>query len=258
MKFYVTTHRPLEWPLPGFMEAISTVPAGEGVADLSVQHPHLAGRGPQLSEYATLFALRRQLQSSWRDSGAPADDEMIGLAHYRRFAVTRPIGTSAGMYGMITSEELAGLPEDVLVPPAETLLLPSTFVGITVLQQYGRSHPLRDLLHFMALAVDLGIVDGRRAGGFLSQQVMVAAPTVGVFPIAWLVDVLEKLEKVVEAFESSVAVAHEGYQRRAVGFCCERLHAMLLHQLVAEWAQDRVIVNRAVVVSDDGTYLPTV
>jgi hypothetical protein len=31
---------------------------------------------------------------------------------------------------------------------------------------------------------------------------------------------------------------------------------MLLFQLFAEWADDRIIVNPAVIVSDDGAYSP--
>jgi hypothetical protein len=254
MNYFVVTHHALEWPLPSFMQPISTVPAGEGVLDLSTDHPHLAGRGPELSEYATLFALRRHLQASWSASGRPADADMIGVGHYRRFPVTRPIGRPSDIYGVVSSEEFTKLPADTFLPPTGSLLLPSICNVGTVLGQYGRNHVLRDLLHFMAIAIDLDVIAERAAAQWLSQGVMVAAPSIGVYPAGWYVHVLEQLERVVEAFESSAAVPRDGYQRRAVGFCLERLHGMLVGQLLSQWPGDRVLANPAVIVSDEGSY----
>jgi hypothetical protein len=256
MRYFVVTHQPLQWPVPAFMEPISTLPAGDDVADLSQDHPHLAGRGPEWSEYATLFGLRRRLQASWGETGAPPDGEMLGIAHYRRFAVTRPMGVPSDVYGVLTPAQLAKLSDDVFLPPPGTLLVPAIANVGTVLGQYGRNHVVRDLLHFLGIAIDLGVIGDRQVAHFLSQQVMVVAPSIGVYPAEWYVKVLDDLERVVTAFESSVAVPHEGYQRRAIGFCCERLHSMLLFQLFAEWADDRIIVNPAVIVSDDGAYSP--
>jgi hypothetical protein len=254
MRYFVVTHQPLEWPVPAFMEAVSTVPAGEDVADLSHDLPQFAGRGPEWSEYATLFAVRRLLQASWGESRPRLDGEMLGVAHYRRYPVTRPMGVRSDVYGVLSPAEFTQLPDDAFLPPPGTLLLPSvTHVG-TVLGQYGRNHVLRDLLHFMGIAIDLGVIDDRAAASYLSQEVMVVAPSIGVYPAGWYVQVLEDLERVVQAFESSVAVPRDGYQRRTIGFCCERLHGMLLANLVAQWADDRVLVNPAVIVSTDGAY----
>ncbi|MCZ2827143.1 MULTISPECIES: hypothetical protein [unclassified Modestobacter] len=254
MRYFVVTHRPLDRPLRPFMEAISTVPAGDDVLDLSAEHPQYAGRGPELSEYATLFALRRHLQASWSESGPPSDDEMCGIAQYRRYPVTRPVGVPSDVYGMVTPAEFGELPDDVFQPAPGTLLLPSVAQVGTVLGQYGRNHAVRDLLHFMGIAIDLGVIDDRAAASFLSQSVMVVAPTIGVYPTRWYVQLLEDLERVADAFESRAAVPREGYQRRATGFCLERLHGMLLAGLVATWPGDRVTQNRAIVVSEDLTY----
>jgi hypothetical protein len=254
MRYFCLTHRPLEWTLPAFMEVVSTVPAGEGVTDLSIRYPELAGRGPQLSEYATLFAVRRLLQESWSD-GSPPDDAMVGISHYRRFAVTRPTGTPTFIYGGVRPEEFADLPDDVFLPSPVTLLLPAVVnLGHPVVRQYGEVHVTRDLLYFMALAVDLGVVTDRAVSDFLGGNVMVPAATVGVYPAGWLVLLLEALEQVVTVFEQTFAVDRDGYQRRATGFCCERLHALLLATLIGDWPADRVVANRALVVSADATY----
>jgi hypothetical protein len=255
MRYFCTTHQPLAWPLHPYMEPVATVPAGPGVTDLSERYPELAGRGRELGEYATLFGVRRLLQESWQEDGPPAPEEMVGTAHYRRFAVARPTGKHSLFFGVVDPETFAQLPEDLFVPPPGTLLLPAPIdYGMALLTNYGQTHPTRDLLHFMALAVDLGVVADRAVGRFLGHDHMITTPSAAVVPATWLVEVLESLERVVDAFESTVAVTREGYQRRAVGFCCERLHSLLVASLLDEWPEDRAVFNRALIVSADGEY----
>lgn len=107
------------------MEPVSTVPAGEGVTDLSERYPELAGRGPELSEYATLFAVRRLLQESWGEDGPPDGERMLGLGHYRRFAVTRETGTHSDVYGVVSPERFTGLAEDLFLPGPASCSSPS-------------------------------------------------------------------------------------------------------------------------------------
>jgi hypothetical protein len=233
------------------MQPVSTVPAGEGVLDLSAEYPDVPGR----SEYATLFALRRHLQRTWGRTDPPAGEEWIGVAHYRRFAVTRPTGTPDDIYGVVSPAEFGRLPEDTFLPPEGSLLLPSVAQVGTLLGQYGRVHVMRDLLHFMAIAIDLGVIEERAAASLLSQGLLVAAPSIGVYPTAWYLDMLEKLERVTEAFESTVAVPRDGYQRRVVGFCCERLNSMLITSLLPGWSGG-ALTNPALIVSGEGVYAP--
>lgn len=257
MRYFCATHQPLDWPLPSFMEPVATVPAGAGVTDLSERYPELGGRGVELGEYATLFAVRRLLQESWRENGPAAADEMIGTGHYRRFAVTRPTGMRSAMFGVVTPEEFTALPDDLFLPSPGTLLLAAPVdPGVPIVSSYGMAHPVRDLLRFMAAAIDLGAVDDAVVGRFLGQNVMLTTPTAGVVPATWLVETLETIERVVDAFQESYAEPREGYQARAMGFCCERLHALLAVPLIEGWAQDRVVFNPAIIVTGEGEYRP--
>lgn len=251
MRYFCITHRPLPWPLPDFMEPVSSVPAGEGVTDVSGHYPEVHG----LSEYATLFAVRRMLQDSWGEQGPPPAERMVGIGHYRRFAVTQAVGIESDIYRVVDPERFAQLPDDLFLTPPGWLLHPAaTRFPVPVVSQYGSAHVVRDLLHFMAIAVDLGVVDGEDVARFLGGDVMIAAPTVGIWPSEWLFLVLEALEAVATAFQESVGVDREGYQRRVLGFCCERLHALLVQRLLASWPRHQVMANRLLVVSDDGTY----
>lgn len=255
MRYFVVSHQPLEWALPAYMEPVSTVPCGERVTDLSTAHPGFAGRGTELSEYATLFALRRVLADSWGPTG-PAAGEMLGVAHYRRYPVVRPIGIPDDVYGVVTPAEFEALGEEDLLPPPDTIVLPTVKRTNGVLRQYGQAHVARDLLHFMALAIDLGVIGDRAAASFLTQPLTVPACTIGIYPADWYVRVLGELERVVDAFQSTFASPREGYQSRAAAFCCERLHGMLLASLLVDWDADRVLINPAVIVSATGAYQP--
>lgn len=252
--YFTVTHRPLDQPPPSFVQPVSSVPAGPGVLDVAAGHPDLAGRGPELSEYATLFALNRELMQRHERTGPPADQEMTGFGHYRRYAVVRPMGVPVDLYGMLRREEFAALSAEDLLPAPGTLVLPVVAHVGRVLQQYAAQHVGRDLLVFLATAIDLGVTDGPTVARFLDSPVMVAAPTVGVYPTGWFLETLGQLEQVATAFGADGFVEREGYQRRSTGFCLERLHALLLGQLVAGWDPARVSTQRAVVVSDDLSY----
>lgn len=255
VRYFSIAYRPLDWPLPEFMEAVSTAPAGDGVTDLGARYPELAGRDPVLGEYATLFAVRRLLEDA-RERGDGTGDGMVGISHYRRFAVTRPTGARSYAYGVVRPEEFAALPRDLFVPPPDTVLFPAPMKVVpTLLAHFGTYHPTRDLLFFMALAIDLGIVTDAEATSWLSQDVMVPAPAVGVYPVDWYVATMAALESVVDAFESSVGVPREGYQRRIIAFCLERLHGLVLSSLVSRWAA--LITHPALLVSPDGIYHPS-
>ncbi len=257
MRYFSVAYQPLQWPLPDFMEVIATDPVGDGVVDLGEHYPRLARRGATLSEYATLFALRRRLQDEWGGDTPPPGQEMVGISHYRRFAVTRPVpgGTPSFVYDLVAPQRFADLPRDLFVPPHATLVLPApvTF-AYPVLTQYGLAHPVEDLLRFMAIAIDLGVVDDETVWRFLGGDTMLVAPSVGVYPAEWLVTVLELMEAVVDEFEARFPTSREGYQSRAVGFCLERLHSLMTLTLATAWPAERLTANRALVVSPDGLY----
>jgi hypothetical protein len=257
VRYFSVAYRPLDWPMPEMMEVVSTCPAGDGVTDISASAPQFAGRDPVLGEYATLFALRRLLEGEKAD-GRYSAGEFVGISHYRRFAVTRATGKRSFVYGVVTPEEFLGLPRDLFVPPPGTIVFPSPIrVNPTLVGQYGHYHPTRDLLYFMGLAVDLGVITDAQATEWLSGEVMVPAPAIGVYPLDWFIATQTALETVVDAFESTVAVAREGYQQRAIAFCLERLHGLLLSTLVSTWPDTAYVAHPAMLVSPDGDYHPT-
>lgn len=235
MRFFCVTDRPLPWPIPDFMEPVSVVPAGEAVLDLGERYPELADPAGSLGEYAALFGVRRLLQESWPNGESPASEDMVGIAHYRRFAVTRPTGKPVQWFSSISPASFERLADGLFLPPAATVLFPMpTDLGAPVLARYAAEHPVRDLLHFMALAVESGVVTNQAVSGSLGKPVLVQGCAMGVYPASWWIQVLQFLEQIVDRFRSTVAVPRGPEHRLVLRLCCERLHSLLLELLVSE------------------------
>ena len=84
-----------------------------------------------------------------------------------------------------------------------------------------------------------------------TSHVFVPAPSVGVYPAAFERDVLLKLENCARAFVISGYIPREGYQRRVLGFCIERLHGFLITQELARLSIDwRDVMGKQIVVSE--------
>lgn len=251
MRYFSVAYRPLEWALPRFVEAVSTTPCGPGVTDLGEQHPEWAGRDRQLGEYATLFALRRVLEAE--DAVGP--DEMVGISHYRRFAVTLPAKVSSRRGEAIRPADFAKLSRDRFIPPPDTVLHPEPIrVQPSLLGQFGRFHHTRDLLYVMGVAVDLGVVTDAEAGAWLGGDVLVAAASVGVYPRDWWLRTMTALEQVAVAYDERHGVEREGYQTRSPAFCLERLHSLLLVKLVQGRDPSRVVALPELIVDPTGRF----
>lgn len=252
MRYFSVAYRPLQWPLPRFVEPVSIRPLGPDVTDLGERYPEFADQDPFLGEYATLFALRRLLE---QDEPSPADDEMLGISHYRRFAMTQPAKVSSRRGEAIRPADFAKLSRDRFLPPWGTILhLQPIPVTPSLIAQYGQYHHTRDLLFFMGVAVDLGIITDAEAGAWLGGDVLVPAATVGIFPRGWWTETMTSLERVLVEFERAHGLPREGYQRRTPAFCLERLHSLLLVKLVQRWPAARVIAEPELIVDPTGRY----
>lgn len=249
--YYCITHQPCAWPLPDFMTVIGTgsyVPE-RGIA-LSRDFPDLAHRNASLGEYVALFAIRRLLQAS----GASG---FVGLCHYRRYVLPTPLGEVRGIASYAPATQLADLTPADFYGDGQTPIVSASFdFRRSVLQQYANDGVGRDLLMYFGDAIDCGVISNQEAAQFLSGSVFAPAPTVAYIPVQWFIDIVQALEVVTSRFHRYHHVEREGYQSRAIGFSCERLHALLLSRRIAEWGADRVMTRVQTILSADGASKP--
>lgn len=250
MRYFCLIDEPLESPLRWFMQPVSTDPIGEGVRNLGERYPELAGRSRELGLYATLFGVRRLLQEQLTDPD-PADDGMVGIAHQRRYMVTRPAGTMAGNERVLSHDAFAELPDAAFLPPPGRMVMPLPVdQGTSMLARFGADHHARDLLHFMAIAVERGAIGEKVVGHLLGRRGVIPTPAVGIYPMQWLVQVLEYMETVVDVFQDTVAVERND-EPGSAALCCERLHSVYLEVLVGNLQQEQILAIPPLVVGEE-------
>lgn len=249
--FYCIAHAPFNWQMPDFMTMLGSgdyVPEN-GLAMSKLLSPEEAARNRYLGEYLAMFEVRRQLIANKAEG-------FVGFCHYRRFALTEPIGVLTGfnyhahpdMLAQVQPEHFYGDMQTPIVPIAVTF-------GGSVLRQYDAHAVTRDLLMFFGDAIDCGVISNQEAADFLSNPTFITAPTVSYIPVQWFVEIVHDLELVMSRYFRHHYVHRPGYADRSMAFCCERLQAFLLSKRIAAWGPDKVIA-RALVRLDE-TYAQT-
>lgn len=223
MKHVCISHAPLRFTPPVAYEFISPI-AIPGV-DSEIIPDDILGPGYDgrvLSEYLQLFVLADR----WRGS-----EDFIHLFQYRRYVTPNQ---PAGLYSMTDGnvrvpDELAPL----MVPAAERLSAVDrpTFGSImkwSVAGQFGRFHPIEDLVNVARAAALCGALTQAEAEEFYNAQLFIPSPTIGIYPAAMLVEHLDLMRQVWDYFRAHFYVPREGYQRRIGGFLMERLQSYLI------------------------------
>lgn len=243
--FYCIAHQPFDWKMPDFMTMIGSgdyVPES-GLAMSELLSPEEAKRNRYLGEYLAMFEIRRMLIANQAEG-------FVGFCHYRRFALTEPIGILQGFNHHAHPDMLARVKPEHFYGDGRTPIVPIsvTFAG-TILQQYDANGFTRDMLMFFGDAVDCGVITNLEAANFLSNPSFITAPTVAYIPVPWFIEIVHDLELVMSRYFRHHYVLREGYTDRSMAFCCERLQAFLLSKRIAAWGQDKVI-SRALVRLD--------
>jgi hypothetical protein len=181
----------------------------------------------RIGEYAFLFALRSELQQRSLSEG------LISIAQYRRFVLNRPVGqraTNPNFAWIISPDQAAEVLTELAMRPrhGDWLISTATRVSSCVTDQYARKHIIRDWFRFLADSLDNGLLTQSEARDAALLDVMIPAPSNGVFPLGPFISMLQRLEEMALAFLRGGFLEREGYQRRALGFCLERMHSYLL------------------------------
>jgi hypothetical protein len=99
--------------------------------------------------------------------------------------------------------------------------------------QYAIAHVLVDLINYLNIARDLGVIHHPQAV-LQTEVILTGACTLGYYPRVWLLEKMTQLEQVGRIFVERYAdQLHErdGYQVRALEFCIERIGSYFLDQL---------------------------
>ena len=256
LKLFIGHKRPSFPMWPGFRYAAfdATDPTDFPLA----AYDDLAGVNDQLTgEYYYLLSLRRTLLQG------PLP-ETLTICQYRRFTLREIIGAQSENqpFARVIDGDTAASPAvgDLCLPREGNWLLGSVLhIEPTLLYHYHLHHPLRDLLRFLSDAVDAGALTDADVAALLLQKFMIPAPSVGTYPTEAFLETFECLEKASLAFSRGGFITRGGYQRRAIGFCMERLNGYLFCREALKRGQDlNRILGSTTIVSDDTVVRHTV
>lgn len=244
--YYCIAHAPFPWRMPDFMTMLGSgdyVPES-GLAMSQLLSPEEALRNRYLGEYLALFQVRRMLEQQQAQG-------FVGFCHYRRFALTQPVGHLNQFNHWAHPSDFARVKPEHFLGDGRTPIVPVnyTFAG-SVLQQYCAVAVARDLLTFFGDAIDCGVITDWEASNFLSGNSFMPCPTVAYIPVEWFTAITRQLELVMSRHYRYHYIEREGYLARSMAFSCERLHALLLARFIDAHGADKVISTPTVVLDD--------
>ncbi|NBR23118.1 MAG: hypothetical protein EBU08_04890 [Micrococcales bacterium] len=213
-----------------------------------------------LSEYYHLFRLARILRSET----VRIDNPRLLIIHYRRFLSTRPLGITSQNQVYARTIKPSDVPEDSahLIPSYGSNWFCSPILDLqrTIYEQFANHHPLRELIKLLASLTSRSLFSDEDARAFLSERRLVAVATLGLSRLEVFLDIMAKLETAVIAYlEDWRNPKYVGYQRRILGFLCERLHSFLLiRQLEAENALHPTSIGHQIVVTHGSRIVPSI
>jgi hypothetical protein len=99
---------------------------------------------------------------------------------------------------------------------------------IKIAGQYAASHPIDDLILFSKFMHKNNLIDSHAVWDFLLKDIMIAAPTVGVFSIHTFKSIMAKIASAAQFINSSIFIQRLDYQQRSAAFLLERLFSFFL------------------------------
>ena len=190
------------------------------------------------NEYASLFHLRHTLQDSKNSH------ELITICQYRRFVFNKKIGRQSRNMPwcmVLTHEEILSLDVkgEYLPSAGNSYLIGSAIKIPSILEQYAKTHFLRDILQFTSRLIDAGVFTNQKALNFLNSQYLIPSPSCGTFPLKCFVTIFETLEFAAKSFWNNGYKSYDDdYQSRVMSFLLERLNSYLLISYLSDESLD--------------------
>lgn len=211
------------------LSGCSVVPGYDFFPDPEETHRKLSGAMGSIAIHSLLT----------QQSNVP---DKLTIWQYRRFLSNKRLGSLSPNYpGMmlVTPQSLMGVeianPEHLAEPFYVSPMLRLAHMA----KHYVRHHDIRDLMRYVAVAVDVGSLQPDEAVPFLETPYLVSGGLeLGTYPAAWWIAAFSSVSRAALSFIECHAPARldDPYQKRAVAFCQERLGSFfLLRELVGRY-----------------------
>jgi len=237
IKTFCVAHKPLMFPVPDDVTVIwlGAAPppsggphtiwrAGDVADEFEVWHNFLGGS-------AGTFAIEKLL----RDRVIPWEpQDRVSITHYRKFLSTQPRGIPSYYPSLYLAklEDVADMDlHQIQGEISADFFVPGPFqMDLPIFLQYAQGHESADLLRYLAIAIELGIINPAELNSLLQRTLLLPGGIdLGIYPIPFFLDISEKLRRICMRFlELHRPVSLTSYQRRALSFCNERLGSYII------------------------------
>jgi hypothetical protein len=209
-----------------------------------------------IGEYHYLFALRRQLEAS-------DNIKSISITQYRRFVSREQLGTPSSnkpWSSVMPENEAAKISPELLMPSqGDWLVTTLKKCDPNITTQFAHCHPIRDWFRFLSDCCDTGALSSEEAYYASHTNLLLPAPSNGCFPLKVFVNHMQRLESCATAFLLSGYRPYDGYQRRIIGFCLERLHGFFIQKSLVENGINLMdVMGHHITINDGDTIKATI
>lgn len=159
---------------------------------------------------------------------------IVSIWQYRKFVTATKYGSPSpdypNMYMLDETMASALRVSDKDRGDENFLLCPPVNIG-NLYRHYSSVHNIADLLRYVAIAIELGVLTADESYSFLTMGHLISGGIeLGTFPAHWWSPTCQKVGQVSIAFAERHQPFHaeDPYQKRAIAFCQERLGSYLL------------------------------
>jgi hypothetical protein len=192
-----------------------------------------------------------------------SSSNLVTIWQYRKFVTTTKYGSLSPDYPnmYVLTETMASTLRVSELDRADGnfLLCPPVNI-VNLYQQYVSVHNIADLLRYVAIAIELGVITAEESFSFLTVGHLISGGIeLGSFPTHWWSPTCHKVEQVSIAFANRYLPfqPEDPYQKRAIAFCQERLGSyLLIKELLARYNGDipNTLFGTMHSVAADGVY----
>jgi hypothetical protein len=179
--------------------------------------------------------------------------KLIEISSYKKRILPSPEGTESRLFPTLRELNLENFGKEAelsaFIPRAdlEFLVAQPLHLKKSVVGHYASVHHRRDILDYVSIAVEMGVLDSNSAAELLAAKHFIPGGVeLGIYPKSWLIQVLSGIELVSRQFldrYSNRLEKYNRYQIRAVNFLSERLGSFFLIRHLMEKYSNNIPVD---------------
>lgn len=195
--------------------------------------------GSSLAEYSQLFGLAKMIEAG----DIQADN--LFLFQYRKFISPIQGGVEAtASWLRVLSPETAKpiFPSTQILDEINSKIIIGSMLELksSIAQNYALAHVIDDLVLFSAACAKCPELESKDIISLTTMQGFIPSPALCYIKTDIFIKIMSILESTWKEFSKNYHIQREGYQRRVAGYLLERLHSILIFNMILNESEPAV------------------